>query len=169
MPKTLPTALRLLVLVSLVGAVAGCGDGDPSLRVMGELSAQVDGTTTGFRFDQLTKLVDTRFEDAAERVTGQCTMRGPVVIVALGNPAGAQPGIGISEFEARFDADAATVAATLGDELYSADLSDTCAATVLYADEPSGVFGMELDCTVTAPSGATAQLAGELEYHGCTG
>lgn len=164
--------MRLALFASLLLAFA-CG-GDDGLTVSGQVAVDADGTPTGFDFVERTKLVDLTYEeDSGTVMAGACVIDtgidGPTTLT-LQAPGAPPEGLGLHRFQLVYSPVTGTlVSAQLGTDDYSAvDGAADCFADVLYRDDDDRTVGVEVDCELTGPGGATASVVSDLHFNGCT-
>jgi len=160
--------MRLALFASLLFAFA-CG-GDDGLTVSGQVAIDADGTPTGFDFVERTKLVDLTYEeDSGTVMAGACVIDagidGPVNLT-LQAPGAAPEGVGLYRFElVQSPVTGMWVTAQLGSDEYS---NSTCSGRILYRDDDDRTVGVEVDCELSGPDGATAMVVSDLHFNGCT-
>lgn len=157
-------AVSLSVFLSFV---AGCG-GSPGLTVAGSVTIEVEGASTGFRFEQPTRLDGTA---PAGAITGNCTLTSDgtgtaygVLVELFGSAHGQGRAVRSVTVLARTDAPAmGIVEAELGPDAFRG----TCDVEVPLVEGSGRVRVVSRTCTVSGP-GETARVELDLTLERCT-
>lgn len=165
--------MRQTLLVALALVSFACA-GDDSLAVTGEVQVTADGTSTGFAFDRRTNLLDPDLAAPDDtRLRGRCVIGRDdvgedVVAFAIERSPTSSSGIQIDRLSVRATRDGAgDVEVELGGTTHTASASGTCDIALPYAVRSDGIASVEIDCTVSDATGATAQVTADLSYEGC--
>lgn len=167
--------LRSLLACSLLLGLVGCAD-DDRLNVSGSVAIDVDGSSTGFAFDQRTRLLEEDLVEPGDTLlAGHCTIgeteEGEFVSVAVSRPDAPAEGIQARRFRIRMPTDGtdrgAFVTADLGGTEFRADVGADCSATVDYVSRGDDIAGLMFDCTLRDGEGNPATAQGELHFGGC--
>lgn len=157
---------RILLAVSVLSSLlAGCAD-DDYLRVSGSADVELDdGTTSGFSFDDDTRLDDDRASEVSGAVAGHCTITSDTLDVGLERSE--EEGLGLRSLTIRIGDDSSTVTAFLGGEEYMGAPPEECTVEELYRDADEGVAAVELDCALYDAAGTRVESTAELHFAGC--
>jgi len=163
-------AIHCLLPLFVFASLLGCAP-DPRLSVSGSASVELGGTSSGFNFDQPTRLSEDALETLPEGTpAGSCVFGPEGVSFGLARSAAGTPGsVGLESFDLVIrdsgpDAGSAELSVRLSDGLYLP--SAPCDARLDYADRGDRVASFNASCALEGPSGA-AQFVANLEYAAC--
>ncbi len=165
-----------LLAVALL-ALSACGHTDLTAR--GEVTATFEGTSTGLRFNNDTRLEAPEGDASLGLITGNCEMArvadaegeaawGIVVDLRRG---GSVEDNGLSSVTIMQRTDTAPDQGRIEAELGMASFTTaagTCGIDVPYASEDSGLVGLSGTCEVQDAEANVATITVELDIVGCT-
>ena len=167
---------RGVSLAAALFALAGCEESD-DLTARGEVTATLDGASTGFSLDHGHWREAPRAHASLGRVTGDCSMRrvanadgqtswGVIVSIRRGGEVD-ESRLASMTIMQRSDsrAEDGRVEAELGMTRFVS--RNRCSVEMNYADAEGGMVGLTSQCEVADAAGNAARVTVELEIMGC--
>jgi len=168
---------RYLFVAAALLTLSACGNTDLTAR--GSVIATFEGASTGFQFDEDTRLEAPERDGTLGFITGNCEMAqvmgedgepawGIVVDLMRGRNID-DNGLSSVTIMQRTDAapSAGWVEAQLGMVSFMSG-ADTCSVEMNYAEPDSGMLGMSGSCDLQDAEGNMASVAIDLDVIGCT-
>jgi hypothetical protein len=161
--------MRIFLVVGALFLVA-CGE-DEGLRVNGTAALELDGSQSGFFFEETTLLVQGDPQPGDGRIGGTCALPSDgglaqVRLVRSGNPG---EGIAVSEITLEVGSSGSHVDVTTADGIFSGEAGvEECTIEESYRDLAEGILGFTAACNVRDQNARQARFTADLHFADCS-